>query len=128
MEDEAILRVSAAGYVALWWRFFPLHVWGALILTGRRLTFESAHSDVPFVPSIAEGLDVPVQSITDATVRSWPSALRMAPLLTFFVLWPAVRRMYQANLLVECESTTHHFHVRDPEGWVQALSGVKGSR
>ena len=113
----------------MWWRFFSLPVWGALILTGRRLTFESAYSAVPFLPRIAEeGLDVPVESITDATVRSWPSALRLAPLLTFFVLWPALRRMYQANLLVESESGTHHFHVRDPEGWVQALRGVKGSR
>ena len=69
-------------------------------------------------------IELPTETIGDVRVEVWPSRWRLALALnifSFILFWGAYRRLLQSNLTVETESGTHHFRVRDPEAWVQAI-------
>lgn len=130
--DEPILKASGATSVVLWARFYPWPVPGALILTPSLLKFESGWSKMPIgARSYAREIVVPIANVGDVRVETWPSVRRLAlalNLFSFVLLWPGYRALLQGNLTVDTESGTHHFRVRNPEMWVQAIAEARGQR
>ena len=112
-----ILMASSARRVILVLGILPFNPPGSLALSATRLRYEP--NSLTF---FGREIDVPLADILSAQIQRWPSRILLAiTLFPWWILFPAVRRSFAADLAIQTDSKTYHFAVRDPEEWVRAL-------
>ena len=117
-EGEQLLMVGAAMRLTNWGAY-P----GALLLTDRRLVFES-----PWAPGERamtwighKDCSLPIQSVSNPRPSSrFPAFYHVA-----LWLWFLIRRQFRANFAVTSDGKDYHFRVRDPEGWIRAVESAR---